>query len=301
MTIQRKAITSEQPFTVFSNELLNTKMSAEALGVLVFLISKPSNWKVLPGPLGKQFGCGRDKIYRIMGELIELGYATREADRDYVGKITGWNYLVSNEKQPLPEKPEVESEPLPEKATSGESAPQKKDNSKKERLDSYSEEFESLWQQYPRTRNTSKKKAWDYYRMLNAEKQQKVRAAVPIFAAAMRAEGRPEDKIAHMTTWLNGRMYETVAAPASASSKPEVPWFKTATREQWGKVLNIWSGTNNWSQSWGPEPGKPGCAIPADMIAAHNVKHRGFMFSEEQLAEFRKIVSKHAVDTTENA
>ena len=156
----------------------------------------------------------------------------------------------------------------------------------------YSEEFECLWQLYPRTKNTSKKKAHDIWRMLNNENRARVTAAVPIFAAAMRAEGRPEDKIAHMTSWLNGRMYETAAAPASAPAAKQAAadWHKTATREQWAKILLIWSGTNDWRASWGPSPDQPGCSVPADMIAEHNLKHRGFMFSEEQLETFRSQV-----------
>lgn len=130
----------------------------------------------------------------------------------------------------------------------------------------YSEEFEALWQAYPRTRNTSKKKAWDYYRMLNAEKQQRVRAAVPIFAAAMRAEGRPEDKISHMTSWLNGRMYETAAPATSAVATDQAPWHKIATPEQWAKVLKIYGSTSDWRESWGPAPGKSGCCVPDDLI-----------------------------------
>jgi uncharacterized protein YdaU (DUF1376 family) len=152
----------------------------------------------------------------------------------------------------------------------------------------YSEEFEDLWKQYPRTRNTSKKKAWDYFRMLDFEKQQKVRAAVPLFGAAMRAEGRPEDKIAHMTTWLNGRMYETAVPTADAAGAP-TKTYKEATREEWQKVLNVWAIDSHWRSTWGPEPGKPGCAVPEDLMAAHNVKHRGFMFSDEEIERFKKI------------
>lgn len=159
----------------------------------------------------------------------------------------------------------------------------------------YSEEFEALWLQYPRTRNTAKKKAWDLYRMLNSENLKKVHAAVPLFAAAMKAEARPEDKIAHMTTWLNGRMYETVGPAAGASGAP-TKTYRDATREDWQKVLNQWSSTNSWRESWGPEPGKKGCAVPEDMIAAHNVKHRGFMFSDEEIEQFKKVVASHSRD-----
>lgn len=175
----------------------------------------------------------------------------------------------------------------------------------------YSEDFENIWQQYPRTRNTSKKKAWDLYRMLNDDNQAKVRAAVPIFAAAMRAEGRPEEKILHMTTWLNGRTYETVAAPAGATiagAAPAKPFWETATRQQWIDVLVQWSYNWNWKKMWGPEPenplrpnpaGAPKHHVPQDIMDRFDLKHRGAMFSPEQKEEIRARVeaaSKHAVD-----
>ncbi len=130
----------------------------------------------------------------------------------------------------------------------------------------YPEEFEVLWKQYPRTRNTSKKKAHDIWRMLNAENQARVAAAVPIFAAAMRAEGRPEDKIKHFQFFLSERIYETVGVPPTGKKIADVDWWKTATREQWGKILVIWRSTNDWRQPWGPEPGKPGSCVPEDLL-----------------------------------
>lgn len=161
----------------------------------------------------------------------------------------------------------------------------------------YPEEFEALWKIYPRTKNTSKKKAHDIWRMLNAENQARVAAAIPIFAAAMRAEGRAEDKIKHFQFFLSERIYETVSAPAgTAAGVSTKDWYKTLTREQWQKILNVWAMTNSWGISHGPEPGKPGCLVPPDMVAAHNVKHRGYMFSPEQLEEFREK-SKQPVDT----
>lgn len=280
--ITRKPI-GEQPFTVFSNALLNDNLSAEALGVLVFLLSKPGDWKIMPGSLGKHFGCGRDKIYRIMGELIETGYAAREPDRDSSGVIRGWNYTVSNDKSPLPEKPEVDdSQPLPEKATSGESAPQKKDKTTKEgdstsakrSVQPYSEDFEEIWKLAadlgaPRTRDTSKKKAFDHWRMLNDENRARVRVAIPIFAETMRREGRAPDKIKHFQFFMSERVWETVSASAGtqqAAGAISVPWHETATRQHWERVLQFYESQCNWRASWGPAPGRAGCCMPQDLI-----------------------------------
>lgn len=147
---------------------------------------------------------------------------------------------------------------------------QSEDNSqykrpKKDEEGTYSAEFEALWKAYPRTTGTSKKKAYDIWRMLNAENQDRVRAAVPVYADLMRREGRPEDKIKHMQFWLKDRMYETLGALAATSAAP-TEWWKAATREQWIKLLVIWRSDSNWRLSWGPDPGKPGCCVPDDLL-----------------------------------
>lgn len=278
MAIVRTAI-GEVPYTQISNELLNDEtLSAEALGVLVYLISKPHNWRIQPRAIGRRFGCGRDKIYRILNDLIEAGYAAREQDRtDEDGTFSDQNYVVFNVKSPRPGFQEAAVEPHPDSPRPENPPQQKKDSTKERKKDSrpakqqdgtYPEEFEALWKIYPRTRNTSKKKAHDIWRMLSVDNQGRVRAALPIFAADMKREGRPEDKILHMTTWLNGRTYETAAAPVAEAAKASlVDWHKTATREQWVKVALFWRMNYNWKESWGPAPGRPGCMFPEDLLS----------------------------------
>lgn len=314
-------------FTHLPNELLQSRaISPECLGVLVHLLSRPPTWKVKPEVLAEHYGCSKDRIYRILKDLQSAGFVVRRSMRDEK-KITHWKYWVFDEPQLLTENPEVGAEDLlpgfPEEVNSGNGknpTPIKDRDSKKDR-DSrpakqdapYSEEFEALWQQYPRTRNTSKKKAWDLYRMLNEENQQRVRAAVPAFAAAMRAEGRPEDKIKHFQSFLSERIYETVAPPAPAAGAPAGParpFWETATRKDWVSALTQWSYNWNWKKMWGPEPenplrpnpaGAPKHHVPQDILDRFDLKYRGHLYSHEELAAIKARVeaaeaSKHAVD-----
>lgn len=89
----------------------NRQLSFEARGVLWYLLSKPDDWELQPKDL-EQKGCGRDKVYRILKELIEAGHLVREEIRNSKGKITGYVYqvyeisiLTENPQNPLPEKP----------------------------------------------------------------------------------------------------------------------------------------------------------------------------------------------------
>jgi hypothetical protein len=158
----------------------------------------------------------------------------------------------------------------------------------------YSEEFEtSVWQPYPR-RDGSKKKAYDFWNMLNNENRARVIAAIPLFAEQMKREGRPNDKIPHLTTWFNERRYETVAAVAApaGSAGPAKRFWEYATEKQWANVLLAWSANWNWSESWGPEPGKPGCHVPPDLLDRFDLKYRGHLFSPEEKEAKKARISR---------
>jgi hypothetical protein len=176
----------------------------------------------------------------------------------------------------------------------------------------YSEEFETkVWQPYPR-REGSKKKAYDYWNMLNDENRARVLAAIPLFVAQMKREGRPPEKIPHLTTWFNGRDYETVA-PSIVPAKdggPAKPFWETATRQDWISALLQWSMNWNWKKIWGPEPenplrpnppGAPKHHVPQDILDRFDLKYRGHLYSDEERAAIKARVeaaeaSKHAVD-----
>jgi hypothetical protein len=80
------------------------ELSWAARGLLVFLLTKPDNWRVSPAHLvaetksaiGKQ--SGRDHVYALLNELIAAGYIAREQIRDESGKIDDTDYIVNEAK-----------------------------------------------------------------------------------------------------------------------------------------------------------------------------------------------------------
>ena len=65
-------------FTVIPNEIFSrSELSAEARFLWAYLASKPEGWDVKILDLQKHLKCGREKVYRMMKELIENELLTR--------------------------------------------------------------------------------------------------------------------------------------------------------------------------------------------------------------------------------
>lgn len=102
----------ESNFTTLGNALIeDERLSYEALGMITYLLSRPHNWKVHVRQLcAHRKGAGRDRVYRIINELIRAGYITRSINRSAGGKVASVEYDVTGTPQataPLPEKPDT--------------------------------------------------------------------------------------------------------------------------------------------------------------------------------------------------
>lgn len=99
-------------FTIIGNEIFDSVVSLEAIGLLHYLLSRPDNWRILPAQLADKF-TGRDRTYRILKELIDARYVVRKKLND--GSV---QYTVFDAAQPDPEKAEmpITAKPDPEKA-----------------------------------------------------------------------------------------------------------------------------------------------------------------------------------------
>lgn len=83
-------------YTVIPNALAQDKrLSFEARGLLILLLSMPANWHVNKSWVEEQSGnCGRDKTNRLFKELQEAGYIRKKTVHDEKGLITGTDWLI---------------------------------------------------------------------------------------------------------------------------------------------------------------------------------------------------------------
>lgn len=149
-----RAERKSQFYTLPNATIEDDRLSWEARGLLVYLLSKPDHWKVLvrdlvnrtKNALGKR--SGRDKVYAILRELRMAGYLCMIRQRQG-GEFTGVDYEVS-------ETPDLEAgaaymaslekgraSPLPEKPDTATPDTAPPDPAKPENLDSTESSFKT--------------------------------------------------------------------------------------------------------------------------------------------------------------
>lgn len=96
-----------QHFLVICQEALeDSRLSWAARGLLVYLLSRPDNWRIRVEHLRQQAPSGRDVIYKLLNELRQHGYVLRQFVRGDNGQLQGTFYYVhETPSPPLPEKP----------------------------------------------------------------------------------------------------------------------------------------------------------------------------------------------------
>jgi hypothetical protein len=206
-------------FTTVVNESIEG-LSASAIGVYVYLQSKPPAWVIRPADIQKRFGFGRDKWRSISAELRESGLLFDKLERDAKGKVIGRVlYLGSQPIQDLPvgrvSRPTAEpshgkSTPLVSKDSLV-----SKDINKGPSPSEWA--FSQFWDSYPK--KVDKKKAHAKFMKLKPEVQVAIIANVQTRAK--------QDKqwlsgfAPNPTTYLNGERWEDMWEPVSTNKKME--------------------------------------------------------------------------------
>ena len=88
-------------FSVIDNGIFEqTNISWRARGILLYLLSKPDDWKVREQDIIKHGPCGRDAVRSAIKELKDAGYIQKVAIKDpKTGKISEWKTYVNDEPQ----------------------------------------------------------------------------------------------------------------------------------------------------------------------------------------------------------
>jgi hypothetical protein len=95
----------QENYSTLPNKLINDeKLSGDGLAVLVYLLSKPADWKVNAQNIANRFGWGIKKVYNIMRHLIQIGYIAKDIQREQ-GKFAVTLYHVYD--QPLSLEPSI--------------------------------------------------------------------------------------------------------------------------------------------------------------------------------------------------
>lgn len=97
-------INKQDKFTQIDNRMIvDNSITAKAKGILLYLLSKPNEWKVYEVDIVNNMKDGRDGIRSGIKELIEQGYITRQLEQDDKGKFAGYSYNVYEYKENNPE------------------------------------------------------------------------------------------------------------------------------------------------------------------------------------------------------
>lgn len=97
---------TETDFTIISNEIVrDTRLSYRALGVLLYLLSRPDGWHTNALQLSRERKEGRDALLTALDEIEEAGYLWRPRSQDEQGRWrTDWH--VFDRPSPKPENPD---------------------------------------------------------------------------------------------------------------------------------------------------------------------------------------------------
>ena len=88
----------------------------EAMGVISYLMSLPPDWIVHVSHLRKVFRVGKNKMLKVLKELIEAGYMYRQQVRDNKGRIIGWKTKYSDIPEFIGSAPELHFRALDNRA-----------------------------------------------------------------------------------------------------------------------------------------------------------------------------------------
>jgi hypothetical protein len=230
MPVRREHVTRN--YTSIANRVLrDRRLKGEDRGLLVSLLSHDANWKIIIPVVMQDMGWGRDKTYRILKRLSEIGYVHRTQERDpRTGAFGPVCYTVYSDPDdnseydaaafeqphpdsPLPEKPKASKERNRERQktppTPSLNSDQAIDAVNENRIQQNSKQtapaFEKFWEAYsPDAYMSRRKTERKWHRMIPTD-QQKAFNTVAAYLDDCRAKNR---KRVSVVRYLSDRIWE---------------------------------------------------------------------------------------------
>lgn len=104
----RRGVRNARYSAIPNHVLEDTRLSMDARWLLCYLLSKPDNWTVVVGDIINKGGCGRDKVRKMIAELVDTGYAERDQTRDE-GRFSAASMVIFDEPRSATEAGTAES------------------------------------------------------------------------------------------------------------------------------------------------------------------------------------------------
>lgn len=195
-------------YTVLPNEIFNSGLSIEAIGLLSYFLSLPHDWVIYKTQLHNQLNMGREKVDRIFKELQTKGYLLSVKQIDDKGKFT-YNHIIYDKSYngepttelPPTDKPHTEK-PLTDNIQLLSTNIQSTKLQSKEELKKDKEQmFEEFWNMYEK--KVERKSCMNKFLKLNLETIEKILLVLPEYI-----KSTPEVKFRkNPETWLNGECW----------------------------------------------------------------------------------------------
>ena len=201
--------------TVPNSIIQNFSLSLDARGMLIYLLSLPSTWRLNITDLCKKNNIGKDKCYKIIKQLIDFKYIIRKQSRQKSGKIINYDYFIFDTPQmqeiqllpekPYPENPYTENQDTYKRNNNIKTHNINMSKKKPKLMNEYTEDFEEFWKLWRK-----KKKKFDAFKSFQIALKL---ISFDLLIKKVKQWNIEEQKtdiqfIPHANVWLNAKRWE---------------------------------------------------------------------------------------------
>jgi len=222
------------PYSSVSNDVVAMIINPDALAIWIYLQTRSSDWKVIASYLQERFSIGRDRYWKAMACLKELGLMSHEVIREEgTGKMLGKRIIVHYEPNLQVSEHSVDrSDGAPSiretdhyliKDSSTELSEKKPTVAKAPGKADVNSDFARFWSVYPNKKaKGDAEKAWA---KIKPDQPLAEIIVTAVMAHRLSADWKKDGGqfIPHPATWLNGKRWEDEVTPATdqPTAKPK--------------------------------------------------------------------------------